>query len=104
MCWRLHHVGPLRCHGDAQVTLGESALRRPLTVVAAVASVRFGGLLALQGAVGAHIINIVTTTIYVVQSSSGTEPGLAVCCKVGRLYGGTAVRRQHPRVIDQRQA
>ncbi len=56
------------------MTLAESALRRPLTVVVAVAAVLFAAVLALQGTARDIFPNIGTPTIYVAQPFGGMDP------------------------------
>ena len=56
------------------MTLAESALRRPMTVVLAVVAVLFAAVLALRGTPRDIFPNIGTPTIYVAQPYGGMDP------------------------------
>src|SRR5712675_938458 len=66
-------VAPL-CKGPNQVTLAESALRRPMTIVVVVVGVLFSALLALQQTARDIFPNLGTPTIYVAQPFGGLDP------------------------------
>src|SRR5712675_2272990 len=66
-------VAPL-CKGPNQVTLAESALRRPMTIVVVVVGVLFAALLALQQTARDIFPNLGTPTIYVAQPFGGLDP------------------------------
>src|SRR5712672_1226390 len=66
-------VAPL-CKGPNQVTLAESALRRPMTIVVVVVGVLFAALLALQQTARDIFPSLGTPTIYVAQPFGGMDP------------------------------
>src|SRR5713226_5209759 len=66
-------VAPL-CKGPNQVTLAESALRRPMTIVVVVVGALFSALLALQQTARDIFPNLGTPTIYVAQPFGGLDP------------------------------
>src|SRR5712672_2798164 len=66
-------VAPL-CKGPNQVTLAESALRRPMTIVVVVVGVLFSALLALQQTARDIFPSLGTPTIYVAQPFGGLDP------------------------------